>query len=187
MNRLLVTYSLNLLLLILPLIAFPQWDNGQVSVYFSLPEVALLDIEPDGSNRIHFTMIPSAESGRPAEMEEVADETLWINYTSALPENQTSRSITAEISQGIVPSGIRLYLEAQPYSGNGRGKTGQPAGKVELSNQPRPVITGIGNGLTGDGIMNGHQLVFSVEISDYSGISSAGEMNFVLLYTLTDN
>lgn len=187
MKHYFVTYSFNLLFLLLPFTVFPQWDNGQISVYFRLPEVALIDIEPDGSNRIHFTMIPSVESGQPAEMEEVTDESLWINYSSALPENQTSRSITAEISQGTAPSGIRLYLEAQSYSGSGRGKTGQPAGKVELSNQPRPVITGIGNCFTGDGIMNGHKLVFSVEISDYSVMPSAGEINFILLYTLTDN
>ena len=80
-----------------------------------LPEVALVDIEPDVNNRIHFTLLPSSESGRTPELAESTNESLWINYTSALPGYQNSRSITAEISQGTIPRGISLYLEARSY------------------------------------------------------------------------
>jgi hypothetical protein len=187
MKQYIIKYGLNLLLLLLPFGAFPQWENGQITINFNLPEVALVDIEPDVNNRIHFTLLPSSESGRTPELAESTNESLWINYTSALPGYQNSRSITAEISQGTIPRGISLYLEARSYSGNGSGKPGQPAGKIELSRQPRPVISGIGNCFTGDGISNGHKLVFSIEISDYSNLATAGDTNFILLYTLTDN
>ncbi|WP_372949647.1 hypothetical protein [Mariniphaga sp.] len=187
MKQYIIEYGLKLLLLLLPFGAFSQWENGQIAVNFSLPEVALVDIEPDVNNRIHFTLSPASQSGRPPELAESTNETLWINYSSSLPGHQNSRSITAQISQGTIPQGISLYLEAGSYSGNGRGKPGQPAGKIELSSQPRPVISGIGNCFTGDGIANGHKLVFSIEISDYTNLATAGDTNFILLYTLTDN
>ncbi|WP_372932236.1 hypothetical protein [Mariniphaga sediminis] len=180
-------YGLRFLFLLMPVCAFSQWDNGQVSVFFSMPEVALVDIEPGVNNRIHFTLSASTESGSQPVIEESADETLWINYSSALAGQQGSRSVTAELSQGALPEGLRLYLEASDYTGGGDGQVGQPAGKIELSNQPRPVITGIGNCYTGDGIQNGHRLTFSIEIFDYANMAAAGQFNFVVLYTLTDN
>lgn len=187
MKRIFLKYEVKLIFLLLPFCAFSQWEDGQVPVRLSMPEVALVDIEPGVNNRIHFTLSPDTESGSSPVLEESADETLWVNYSSALPDRQDSRLITAEISQGTVPPGIRIFLEASSFSGQGKGELGHAEGKIELSNQPRPVITGIGNCFTGDGINNGHRLTFSIEISDYSKVAAAGETNFVLLYTLTDN
>ncbi|SHF53660.1 hypothetical protein SAMN05444274_106108 [Mariniphaga anaerophila] len=180
-------YGCVLVFILFPFIVWGQWDTGQFSVSFSLPEVALVDVEPGVDNSIHFTILPGAESGNSLTVGSSSNNSLWLNYTSALPANQHSRKITAEVSQGTVPSGLKLFLEASRFSGNGAGKRGQPAGRVELSNQPRPVVTGIGNCYTGNGVRAGHQLTFSVEVADYSEIESAGEYNFVILYTLTDN
>jgi hypothetical protein len=185
--KLIREYGIFLLLITSSLCAFPQWENGQMPVYISLPVVAMVDIEPGFDNRIHFTLVPHAESGNQPGIAEHANETLWINYSSALPAGQNSRSITAEISQGFVPSGFRIYLEAAAYTGNGDGQHGSPAGRIELSDQPISVITGIGNGFTGNGAGKGHSLAFSLEISDYSMLSASEESNFVVLYTLTDN
>lgn len=187
MRNIVQKYGVNLFFILLPVLAFSQWETGQVSAYFRIPEVALLDIEPGVNNHIHFNVLPSAESGQSPVIEESSDETLWLNYTSALPENLNSRSVMVEIAQGSLPEGIQLSLEISDYSGNGNGQFGSPAGKMELSSQPKPVISGIGNCYTGDGIQNGHQLIFSLEISDYSKFTAVGESNFMLLYTLTDN
>jgi hypothetical protein len=176
-----------LLFAMVPFIAFGQWENGQVSVFFSLPEVALVDIEPDGDNRIQFTILPGTESGSAPTVQNATQNSLWLNYSSALPASQNSRSITAEVSQGVVPRGIKLFLEASKFSGNGGGSPGQTAGRIELSNQPRPIVSGIGNCFTGTGVGTGHQLTFSIEISDYTEMETAGETNFVVLYTLTEN
>lgn len=182
-----IQYCCWLSLILGPFVAFGQWENGQISVFFTLPEVALIDIEPGMDNSINFSVLPGTESGSSPTVERSGNNNLWLNYSSALSENHNSRLITAEVAQGSIPSGIKIFLEASEYAGNGKGERGQPAGKVELTNQPRPVITGIGNCYTGDGIQSGHQLEFSVEISNYSQIESAGETNFVILYTLTDN
>ena len=177
----------NWLFVLFPLFVSGQWENGQVSVSFSLPEVALVDVEPDDDNSIQFTILPGTESGEKPEVGNASNNSLWLNYSSALPANLSSRSITAEVSQGVVPPGIQLFLEASHFQGNGRGIRGQSSGKIELTGSPRPVISGIGNCYTGDGINSGHQLTFSIAIDDAAEMGSAGEHNFVILYTLTDN
>lgn len=186
MKYLFLKYYFGYLMLYLPFAAFGQWGTGQATVYLNFPEVALVDIEPETNNQIHFAIQPAQEAGQSALIEKSADAALWINYTSAMSVNQNSRSITVAVSQGQIPSGIKLFLVTSEISG-GNGRCGVSTGKTELSNQPRPIITGIGNCFTGDGINNGHQISLSIEISDYPALKSTGESNFIVLYTLTDN
>lgn len=166
---------------------YSQGVTGQLSVNLSLPEITLVDIEPGIDNSIHFTISPATRGGDSPTIENTTNQTLWVNYTSALPSGQNSRSINAEISQGTLPDGIALFLEASSYAGVGDGKFGISDGKVELSNQPQPIISGIGNCFTGDGVSNGHQLTFSIEISDYSKLYAVDNAYYIVLYTITDN
>lgn len=175
-------------LLVLNEKAFPQMEEAEANVYFALPQIALVDIEPGLDNSIHFKVNASAESGESPFLELPVNDDLWINYSSSLATAQNSRSIVAEISQGEIPDGIRFYLEASNYSGTGgAGQVGQPSGRIELNSQPRPIISNIGNCYTGDGINNGHRLSFSIDVSDYSRVFSVDESSFVVLYTITDN
>lgn len=166
---------------------YSQWETGQVNVHLSLPEITLVDIEPALNNSINFIISPALQGGGSPVIQETTNETLWLNYTSALSDGQNSRSINAEITQGTLPEGISLYLEASSYSGTGAGQFGTPTGKVELSNTPSPIISNIGSCYTGDGVNNGHQLTFSIQISDYSKIYAVDNLNYVVLYTITDN
>lgn len=186
MRNLILKYVCWLFFILNPFIVFGQWETGHTNVFLSIPEVGLIDIEFESNDRIHFALLPAAEAGTSSVIKESSDANLWINYSSALRASQNSRSVTAEVSQGQIPPGIKLYLEASALSG-GTGQCGAPTGRVELSNQPRPIISGIGNCFTGDGINKGHQLSFAIEISDYPELKSSGEINFLILYTLTDN
>ena len=175
-------------LLILNVKTYSQMQEAEANVYFALPQIALVDIEPGLDNSIHFRVNASAESGESPFLELPVNDELWINYSSSLATAQNSRSIVAEISQGDIPDGIRFYLHASNYSGSGgAGQVGQPSGKIELNSQPRPIISNIGNCYTGNGINNGHRLSFSIDVSDYSRVYSVGESSFVVLYTITDN
>ncbi len=165
---------------------FSQFDEEQLSVYFSLPEVALIDIEPGFNNDVNFEITPATASGGSPTFQQSSSD-LWINYSSSLSGSATSRSIVAEISQGNIPEGITLFLEASNYSGSGGGNRGHSAGKIALSVQPKPIISGIGNCFTGDGINNGHSLTFSINISDYTKVVSVANSNILVLYTITDN
>lgn len=168
---------------------FAQWEEGELNVSFSLPPVALVDIEPAVENSIHFSIVPATESGASPQIHKTSSsvKSLWINYSSALQNAQNTRSIVAEISGGVLPEGISLNVEASGYEGGGDGQYGQSAGKVSLSGQPQVIITNVGNCFTGDGPNNGHSLTYSIEVSDYAKISTADEASFTILYTLSDN
>ena len=179
-----VFFIFSLLLLSKPTSA--QWEEGQMNVYFSIPEIALIDVEPSSSGSIHFTVASTGVSGESPRVVQTSDETLWINYSSALSDRIHSRSIVAEILQGL-PEGMSMYLEASAYRGLGKGQVGQSAGKVNLTRQPQPIITGLGSCFTGDGINNGHSLSFSIEITDYAKIYAMEESELTVVYTITDN
>uniref|UniRef100_UPI0032176F27 hypothetical protein n=1 Tax=uncultured Draconibacterium sp. TaxID=1573823 RepID=UPI0032176F27 len=164
-----------------------QWNSdGELEVNFRIPPIALLDIEPGINNTISFSVSTAIESGESLKIENASNETLWLNYSSALENNWGSRIIIAQIVGESLPEGITLNVEASQYRGNGEGQLGQPTGKVALSKQPRTILNGVGNCFTGDGIGNGHSLTFSIEVEDYSKISSVGE-SLTILYTISDN
>ncbi|MCK3685530.1 hypothetical protein [Maribellus sp. YY47] len=166
--------------------ASAQWNSGYVNVRFSLPEIALVDIEPDLGNVEFAIAAPGVAGGEPV-VEHVSNETVWINYTSAILKNGSRRSINAQISEGSIPDGISLYIQASVASAFGSENQGSPVGKVQITSQPHPVISGIGSCFTGDGIGKGHEIQYFLEISDFEQIKSIGEQVFTVMYTITDN
>lgn len=174
-------------LLLLCVAANAQWQSNELTVNFSLPEIAVIDIEPGNNNDIHFTINPAQEPGGAPTVSESTKKNLWINYSSSLAGTKSSRSIVAEISQGTIPSGVTISLSASGPVGTGKGRRGQSAGEIKLSGRPQPIITNIGNCYTGNGINNGHLLSFSINIPDYSRIYATQNSSFLVLYTITDN
>ena len=162
-------------------------EEGQINILFSIPEITLVDIESVSDNNINFNIVLSNESGESPQITETSGETLWINYSSAISPNISSRSIVAEISNGELPEGLSLFVQASPYSGIGKGRLGEPAGRINLTNVPKPVITNIGNCFTGDGVNNGHMLTYTMEVSDYTLLHSVDNVFCTVLYTITDN
>lgn len=176
-----------LLALLLCQHASAQLDEETVHIGFSLPEVALMDVEYIGNGMIEFELLPASETGGSPVVRQLTSQEFWINYSSALGKFSPDRSIVAQISGGTLPEGLELYIQATDYSGNGDGKTGASVGKVKIGSDPRPIITGIGSAYTGNGIGNGHRLNFEVDISQMEKVSASGAHDFTILYTLTDN
>lgn len=164
-----------------------QFQTGSVDVTLQIPSIALIDIEPSGNNSISFEVDPTLESGMEPRIQDASSQTLWINYSSALPITQSSRSIAAEITSGSLPEGINLSVEVSAYSGIGLGSLGQSQGTVQLDNVPRTIIYGIGNSFTGDGVNNGHALSFFLDVDDFSKVRAVGVMQLTILYTISDN
>ena len=162
------------------------YDESESAVSFSLPPVALLDIEPGINNSLYFSMSPALESGASPQFTETSNEELWLNYSSAVQNINGSRAIVAQISGGSLPDGISLNVEASQSQGQGKGPLGQPAGKVALSGQPQTLIADIGNCFTGDGLGQGHQLTFTIELSDFSRLHAMSETVVVVMYTIVD-
>ena len=85
---------------------------------------------------------------------------------------------------GSIPDGLELQVEAVPYKGISKGKQGIPSGKIAVTHMPRVLISNIGTSYTGFGRNEGHQLIFSFIIKDYSRLRS-GTNTIYVQYTIT--
>lgn len=155
---------------------------AQVSTSISLPSVVLLDIEPNNAP-ITLNYLPPTEAGNSISVAG-SDNTKWINFSSAVEPNIT-RKITAQITSGSVSSGLRLKLEVSGPSGGG-GNRGNAVSPLYLSTAASTIVNGIEGAFTGNSSGSGYNLVFSLEIQDYSLLRS-GSNTFSITYTIADN
>jgi len=149
------------------------------NVSFTLPQVALMDIEQGSSINLDLTK-PTEAGNRLANP--VNNTTKWLNYTSAVASGG-SRAITASINQTI--PGIDIKLQTAQATG-GAGALGTSSSQVTLSTVPTTIISGIGGAYTGNGVGNGHQLTFSVTPNNYTSLTASNNTVSVI-YTITDN
>ncbi len=159
------------------------WD-----VNFTLPQIALLDIEPNNST---ITLVAGTpiNPGEELNTGEGVDNSKWINYTSTSSLSNPTKNVIIEIIQGQVPSGMEVRVTASEYSGNsGDGNFGISAGTVSLGVTPKIIISNIGGAFTGDKKNNGHQLIFSLHIINYEEMNEMNNNDMILVsYTLMDN
>lgn len=159
-------------------------DEDITSVSVNLSELALLSIMPDKSSVV-FLVEPPAKAGNLPQMS-ISNNNKWINYTSALSNFSKSRKIQVQVTYGSIPQGLKLFVEAGAYTGNGKGTTGQSQGKVQLTTQAALLINNIKGAYTGRGAFNGHKLTYSIEITDPSQIVFIGENELQVTYTIAD-
>ncbi len=168
-------------------------EENNNTVAISIPEVAIMDIESNGSQSISLVVGAPSEAGLMIDLTAAADSSLWLNYSSVRSKtNESDRSIYAKVISGSVPSGLKLRVKAQPYTGSGDGNLGVPAngtsGRV-LINTDRRIIRSIKTCYTGDGAGNGHRLDYSLEFrnNQYNKIDFDDSNTVTVLYTITDN
>lgn len=165
-------------------------EDGANTVSIEIPEVAILDIESNGSKNISLALNPPSEAGQSIDFSEAVDSSLWLNYSSvrSVP-TQNNRSIYARLVSGSVPVALRLRLTARPYSGNGDGGMGVPTNGKVLNNNDRRIIRQIKTCYTGDGPGNGHRLVYALELRNnrYWRLNFDQSTTVTVLLTITDN
>lgn len=171
-------------------IAYSQ-DTNQDShtITVTIPEVALLDIEPGASKDITAIFTHSGEAGDPL-VAPANNTSLWLNYSSILKTGgATARAISVAITSGTAP-GVSIKVTAGAATG-GQGTLGTPAAQVTLTGSSQSIITGVGSAYTGDGASQGHQLTYVFEAADvnYGNLrSNDGSPDVVTVtYTLADN
>ncbi len=165
---------------------FSQVDTDFHDVSMTLPEVALLDIEPDNSSIVLY-LSPPLEGGDPVIVATGGtDHSKWLNYTSAISPSGTYRTVTAQITSGAVPSGLELSLQALAYSGSGAGHLGTPTGSIVLSNVAQNIITGIGGAYTGNGSFQGHELDYSLTLLNHASLDFDEAATIEITFTITD-
>lgn len=174
------------LLMVLLGVAAPQQLLAQINdnhrLTLQLYEVALLDIEP-GITSVQLDAEAPADAGEPLQV--ATDNSSWLNYTSCVSPNSLSRTVSVELD-GFLPSWLELQLEVTAYSGPGQGDLGTSTGTIVLSGITTNIITGIGGCYTGDGINNGHQLIYRLQVTDYSSLVSASYGPLLVTYTISN-
>ena len=174
-------------------ILFPSETHGQtigsstLVINASIPQIALIDIEPQGNANIHFMVAPATEAGSQGNTAAITNNTLWLNYTNSRLQNGPFRNVMVEAS-GTIPAGISLQVQASPRSGGcGKGVFGTPSGTVTLNNSPQVLISGIGGSHTGDGPGCGHNLTYTLRVTNFELLRHSQNNNLQITYTLADN
>jgi len=160
-------YKLIIFTLFISLIT--NWGFSQTQtmhdLYFTIPEIAILDIEPN-TNDIILDFNAPIEAGD--QLEELSDNTKWLNYTSTVTKGGLLRNITAQITSSIGIPGLKIELLVSKYTGGGKGVFGTPVGTIDLTTTAQTIITGIGGCYTNTGASSGHRLEYNASINDYS-------------------
>ncbi len=171
-------------------------DNHKVK--FKIPEIALLDIESGGADKtVTLAIEAPTQAGKNVNLSNAVNNSLWLNYTSIVNKNSSSldntRKVTAKISEGSIPLGLDLKVQAGTASADGMGNKGSPVGSgIVLNSSDQDIITGIGSCYTGNGNGKGHQLSYSLELknngNDFNLLdNNLDNTEITITYTITDN
>ena len=160
-------------------------------VTITIPEVALLDIEPSGSNTITLGPAVPTEAGDPLDFSSATDNTLWMNYSSIIGSTtEPTRDVTVQITNGTMPGGMTLKVLAAADAGNGAGNFGTPTAEVTLTTTAQNIVTGVGSCYTVSGINNGHQLTYTLSLTapaNYGNLDFDDATTLTVTYTISDN
>ena len=158
-------------------------DTKSLALDFSLPEIALIDIEPhDGP--ITLGLSPHQKAGAAALG--TSNHATWINYSSALAPLGVQRNLRVQIGAGSVPPGMLLQLTAGQYEGSGAGAFGVPNGTLTLDYFPQVLIKNIGGAYTNTGENQGHRLFYDLQITTYADLDARTMEVLTIVFTLTD-
>jgi len=157
-------------------------STATVGINVQLPVVALLDLAPNGSG-ITLPMNPPSEAGNPLTIS--SNNSKWLNFSSAVISGN-NRAVTAQIGAGSIPAGLRLRLSLSSYIGGGAGALGASGTSITLSHASQTIVSGIGGSYTGDGVSNGYNLNYSLEIQDYSQLKHDLSTSVVITFTFID-
>lgn len=158
-------------------------SQTSANVGVTLPEIALLDIEPNNS-AVSLELKMPTEAGTFVKSTQQSNAK-WINYSSAVSVGRT-RNVFVQIEYGSVPSGTVVKVQASGASG-GKGALGISGGTVTLSGSPQRIIQGIGGAATGNGANFGHALTYFLEVSNVSQLDFNASGTVGIIYTLIDN
>ncbi|MEM1122441.1 MAG: hypothetical protein AAGJ18_18490 [Bacteroidota bacterium] len=161
-----------------------QTDTENHDVTFTIPTISLVDVEP-ATGSITLSLTPPSDAGQALSASSV-DQSKWLNYTVSLSPTAAQQLITAQITAGSLPDGLALQLSASNYSGVGSGQLGTPQGSIQLTNLAQPLIGNIGGSFTGNGVANGHQLTYSLVITDYASLQITQSGTVEVTYTITE-
>jgi len=163
-------------------------DNHTISI--TVPEIALLDIEPTASKNITLGYTSPTEAGEPI-IPGAANTSLWLNYSSIKSTADPLRTVSVKLS-AVIP-GVDIKVTAAAATGTGGGTLGLPSSTaLILTASDQTIISGIGSAYTGNGANNGHNLTYVLSsggigaIANYADLEAASSTTITVTYTISD-
>lgn len=164
-------------------------DNHTITI--SIPEVALVDIEPAATKNITLGFTAPTEAGQPVTAN-ASNTTLWLNYSSIKSVADPTRNVTVKLN-AVIP-GIDIHVTAAAATGAGAGTLGTPSAQLTLSAVDQTIVSGIGSAYTGNGANNGHNLTYALAagsgpggIAAYADLQATATTVATVTYTISDN
>ena len=164
-------------------------DNHTITI--SIPEVALVDIEPAATKNITLGFTAPTEAGNPITPS-TSNSTLWLNYSSIKSVADPTRNVSVKVN-ALIP-GIDIHVTAAAATGSGGGTLGTPAAQITLSAADQTIISGIGSAYTGNGANNGHNLTYALAagsgpggVAVYADLQATATTVATVTYTISDN
>lgn len=164
-------------------------DNHTVTI--SIPEVALVDIEPSGNKNITLGFTAPIEAGE-SIIPSASNTTLWLNYSSIKSVAAPTRNVSVKLDT-VIP-GIDIHVTAAGPTGAGAGLLGTPSAQLTLSAIDQPIVLGIGSAYTGNGTSNGHNLTYALAagstpggVAAYADLQATATVTAKVTYTISDN
>lgn len=159
----------------------------------NIPQSALLDLEvATGTTDVTLAGTAPTEAGLPMTFGAAAtNATIWMNYSSIV-KGVLLRKVTVAITNGAVPTGLKLTVLASAASTDGAGTKGTASTALTLSGTAQDIVTGIGSTYTGDGANKGRNLTYELGYTtdvatDYAAlrfVDTAAPLT--VTYTLSD-
>ena len=164
-------------------------DNHTIAI--TIPEVALVDIEPAATKNITLGFTAPTEAGLPI-IPNATNTTLWLNYSSIKSVADPTRNVTVKL-KAIIP-GIDIHVTAAAATGAGGGTLGTPSAQLTLSAVDQTIVSGIGSAYTGNGANNGHNLTYALAagsgpggVAAYADLQASTTTVATVTYTISDN
>lgn len=164
-------------------------DNHTIAI--TIPEVALVDIEPAATKNITLGFTAPTEAGLPI-LPSASNTTLWLNYSSIKSVADPTRNVSVKLN-AIIP-GIDIHVTAAAATGAGGGTLGTPSAQLTLSAVDQTIVSGIGSAYTGNGANNGHNLTYALAagsgpggVAVYADLQATATTLATVTYTISDN
>ncbi|PCI32105.1 MAG: hypothetical protein COB60_10100 [Flavobacteriaceae bacterium] len=163
---------------------FGQRNQNDVTASFELQEIALLGLEPRNTNVVLGLAAPSNSGDKAAVV--MANNSKWLNFTSAVRQGTSGRNISVKIEDGNIPKGLVLKLKTTAYQGGGKGDLGSNVQEITLGYHSQVIVKNIGGAFTGNGSGNGYKLTYFLEIQNYDALDVKSSETITVSLTLSD-
>lgn len=163
------------------------WDDDDHPLSLTMPQISLITIMPNNSAITLALGIPTSPGEKPLDnVSEARDSSKWLNYTCSTRGRRSRRRVDVQITQGAIPSGLKISVKAEAIRPHGSGQRGRPTQTIWLSSASQTLVTDIGNCHTGRGAQRGHRLVYQLKLDDFNTLDAEPSTSITVTYTISD-